>query len=102
MESKWEGHDPKSSVDLGICPGQCHVPDAELSGGIYYVQKLFRADFPSLGNATVYIRSTGVRPSKRMPLAMTCRAPSYRAIRAFCNSGSLPTILRWSYEELST
>lgn len=51
-ESKWAGHDPKSSVDLGICPGQCHVLDAELSGGIYYVQKLFRAVLPSQGNAT--------------------------------------------------
>lgn len=101
-ETKWAGLDPKSSVDLGICPGQCDVLDAELSGGIYYVQKLFRSVFPSQGNATIYIRSTGVRPSRRMPLAMTCRAASYRAIRAFCNSGSLPTILRWSYEELST
>lgn len=88
------GRDPKSNIDLAIPPGQRHVRDAELSGGIYYVQKLFRAVFPSQINAIAYIRTTGVRPSRRMPLAMTCRAASYRAIRAFCNSGSLPTILR--------
>lgn len=68
--------------------------DAELSGGIYYAQKFFPAIFPSQDMAIAYIRSTGVRPSRRMPLAITCRAASYRAIRAFCNSGSLPTILR--------
>lgn len=44
----------------------------------------------------LYIRSTGVSPSRRIPLLNTIRAESYRAMRAFMISGSVPTILRWS------
>lgn len=39
-------------------------------------------------------RSTGVRPSRDMPLWSTIRAASYRPIRAFWSSSSLPTIRR--------
>lgn len=87
--------DTKSDIDLRVCLGQCHgmTSMAENQGNLLRM-KSFSAIFSRQDKATAYIRSTGVRPNRRMPLAMTCRAASYNAIRAFCNSGSLPTILR--------
>jgi hypothetical protein len=41
-------------------------------------------------------RTTGDKPSSRMPLYRTVLAASYSANRAFNNSGSLPMMRKWS------
>lgn len=85
--------DPKSRTDRLFFQDSSMSWMPNYQGGST-TYKTFPIHLPVQDNAILYIRSTGVRPSRRMPLAMTCRAASYRAIRAFCNSGSLPTILR--------